>query len=86
MAVKNGEVTAALELPIAGIISDKNAEILITKLEKLHQSANLLSTSLHDPFMSLAFLALPVIPKLKLTDYGLIDVEKFEVTDLFVKE
>jgi adenine deaminase len=39
---------------------------------------------LEDPFMTLAFMALPVIPKLKVTDYGLIDVEQFKVVGLFV--
>jgi adenine deaminase len=84
VVIDKGNILASLELPIAGIISDQKADIVVEKLDKLHKAANRLSTTLHDPFMTLAFLALPVIPKLKLTDFGLIDVEKFEVTNLII--
>ena len=50
----------------------------------LTAAARQLGTELHDPFMSMSFKALEVIPKLKLTDQGLVDVEKFEFVDLFV--
>ena len=51
---------------------------------RLVQAAHDLGSRLHDPFMTLAFMALSVIPTLKLTDMGLVDVEKFELTSLFV--
>ena len=85
--VSGGTVLGALELPIAGIMSDQPAEsvrdalsvLLKIALEKLGVNPDL------DPFMTLAFMALPVIPELKLTDEGLFDVMKFQFVDLCVK-
>ena len=82
--VENGKTLAQLSLPVAGLMSNLTAEEVIQKLDKLNTAANQIGCKIADPFMSMAFLSLSVIPELKMTDKGLIDVNKFEVTELFV--
>jgi len=82
-AVKNGTVRARLPLPIAGLMSDQPLEVVREEMEKLLAVAQEIGSQLHDPFMALSFLALPVIPALKLTDQGLVDVNRFEFVPLF---
>jgi len=74
-----GKVLASLALPIAGLLSDEPLETVVTKLEKLERLAIDLGTTLPSPFAALSFLALPVIPELRLTDLGLVDVGEFRV-------
>ncbi len=81
--VKDGEVLASLPLPIAGLMSDRTIEDVVEGIKELREAAVKLETDLDEPFMAMAFLSLPVIPKLKITDRGLVDVEKFRVIDLF---
>lgn len=82
--VENGKTLEHLKLPIAGLMSDKPASEVEKKLEALNEAAKAIGCKIADPFMSMAFLSLSVIPELKITDKGLIDAVKFEVTDLFV--
>ncbi len=77
VVVENGMVKAGLSLPIAGLISPLKAEEVALHMEQLCATAKQLGVILQNPFLSLAFVALPVIPKLRLTDKGLVDVEKF---------
>jgi adenine deaminase len=81
-AVSNGEVLADVPLPIGGLMSDVDAETLSRQLRSLHEATAPIAPALRRPFMALAFLSLSVIGKLKLTDQGLIDVERFERIDL----
>jgi adenine deaminase len=81
--VKGGEVLAALALPIAGLMSDRAMEEVVTAMRGLIQAAHDLGSTLSNPFMSLSFLALPVIPALRLTDRGLVDVDEFRIVPLF---
>lgn len=81
--VKDGEVIASLPLPIAGLMSDSPIEVVAEGLKKLKDASDELGSTLKEPFMAMAFLSLPVIPKLKITDLGLIDVERFRIIDLF---
>ena len=67
-------ILAALPLPIAGLLSDAPFEAVVARLEELESTALSLGVSLHAPFAALSFLALPVIPELRLTDLGLVDV------------
>jgi adenine deaminase len=83
-AVSNGRLLAGLALPIAGLMSLESVITVRDQLEHLIEIAHDMGTTLQDPFMTLSFMALPVIPELKLTDMGLIDVSKFEVVPLFV--
>lgn len=82
--VENGKTLAHLPLPIAGLISDKTFEQVEKNLIELDIAAKQIGCSLSDPFMSMAFLSLSVIPELKITDKGLVDVNDFKITDLFV--
>jgi adenine deaminase len=79
------EVLASVPLPIAGLMSDQPMEAVRRQMDRLVAVARDLGSSLHDPFMALSFLALEVIPALKLTDQGLVDVEKFDFVPLWVE-
>ena len=84
-AVARGDnVLSLLPLPVAGLMSNLPLEDVLGKIEELHAAAADLGSKLHDPFMATAFLALEVIPSLKLTDRGLVDVESFDHVPLFV--
>jgi len=74
-----GKVQASLPLPIAGLLSQEPLEVVVNKFEKLQSIARDLGTRLGDPFATLSFLALPVIPELRLTDLGLVDVNAFKL-------
>ncbi|WMT89657.1 adenine deaminase [Pelagibacterium sp. H642] len=73
-----GEILADLALPIAGLMSPEPFEIVTEHLEHLREAAKALDCTLPEPFLQVAFLALPVIPHLKMTDKGLFDVDKFD--------
>lgn len=77
-------VVERLPLPLAGLMSDRPIEDVRDRARALRQAARSLGVRLRDPFMAMSFLALEVIPALKLTDKGLVDVERFEVVPLFV--
>jgi adenine deaminase len=79
IVVDQGEVLARLALPIAGLLSDEPLESVVAKLETLERAAKELGSLLPSPFATLSFLALPVIPELKLTDLGLVDVNQFKL-------
>lgn len=73
------EIIGSLPLPIAGLMSDRPVQEVNDKLEQLKQKAYQLGVTPDiDPFMTLQFMALPVIPDLKITDIGLFDVKNFE--------
>uniref|UniRef100_UPI00403FBB18 adenine deaminase n=1 Tax=Devosia sp. XK-2 TaxID=3126689 RepID=UPI00403FBB18 len=74
----NGKITAELALPIAGLMSLKSFEEVAHDLHHLRDAARALECVLPEPFLQVAFLALPVIPHLKMTDKGLFDVDKFD--------
>lgn len=76
-------VLAQLPLPIAGLMSDQPFETVRRQMDEVTDAARKLGCRLHNPFMTLSFLALPVIPALKLTDHGLVDVERNAVVSLF---
>lgn len=82
--VAGGKVLALLPLPIAGLMSDQPAQTVIDQQAKVLRATQSLGCPHHDPFMPLSFMPLPVIPKLKLSDKGLVDVEKFEIVPLIV--
>jgi adenine deaminase len=83
-AVDGDTILAQLPLPIAGLMSDRPIQQVRDQMDELLRAGHQLGSKLHDPFMAMSFLALPVIPSLKLTDYGLVDVDKFELVSLFV--
>ncbi|QCK86663.1 adenine deaminase [Phreatobacter aquaticus] len=77
VVVEGGQVRAELPLPIAGLMSDQPFESLITPLEDLRKAARALGVVLAEPFLQVAFLPLPVIPHLKISDRGMVDVDRF---------
>ena len=79
VVAENGTILAELALPVAGLMSLERFETVRDTLIDLRKAARRLGISLPEPFLQLAFLALPVIPALKITDHGMIDVTKFEV-------
>jgi adenine deaminase len=85
VVVDAGEVLARLPLPIGGLISDQPVEAVRDMVDGLHAAFAQLGGTLAAPFMALSFMALPVIPSLKLTDLGLVDVERFERVPLWVE-
>jgi len=82
--VRGGQVVAALPLPVGGLMSQEPIEVIREGLDLVVSAARGLGSPLHDPFMAMSFLALEVIPALKLTDQGLVDVDRFEPVDLWV--
>jgi adenine deaminase len=83
VAAAGGKVLASVRLPVAGLMSDQPVETVRQQMDQLMRVSRDLGSSLHDPLMALSFLALEVIPALKLTDRGLVDVEQFDFVPLF---
>ncbi|MCK5295455.1 MAG: adenine deaminase, partial [Alphaproteobacteria bacterium] len=81
VAVKDGKVIAEIALPIGGLMSDKPYKEVEETLRKLRSTTKDMGIALDEPFLQLAFLPLPVIPHLKITDFGLFDVDNFKVID-----
>jgi len=81
-AVEGGKVLALLPLPIAGLMSDQPPRTVIAQQAALLNATRALGCPHHDPFMPLSFMPLPVIPHLKLSDQGLVDVDRFAVVPL----
>jgi len=80
----DGKIKARLPLPIAGLMSTEPLAQVRKQIDNLIDAVKILGCNVVDPFMTLSFLALPVIPELKLTDQGLFDVIRFSHVPLFV--
>ena len=85
---RDGKELGTHRLEIAGLMTDQSLEEVTKCLDEMHETAEKeLGVSKDiDPFMTLCFMALPVIPSLKLTDCGLFDVDAFSFTDVAIKE
>lgn len=85
LVVAEGErVLAQLALPVAGLMSEQPIAGVRRGYDDLLAAAHSLGATMHDPFMAMSFAALEVIPHLKLTDLGLVDVDRFELVSLWV--
>ena len=85
--VKEGKVIAEVRLPVAGLMSTESAVNIAKSNEKLRESAKELSVNENiEPFMNMAFVSLPVIPVLKMTTQGLVNVTEFKRVDLFADQ
>ena len=84
VVVDGGEVVAECPLPVAGLLSDQPLDVVVAQSRACNEAASSLGWSGATPFLTLAFLALSVIPSLKLTDRGLVDVDRFELVPLGV--
>jgi adenine deaminase len=82
-AVSNGKTIGSLPLPIAGLMAEGSVGEVNRQLDALRCATKSLGCKLPDPFMILSFLSLPVIPELKITDKGLVDVNQFKIVPLF---
>jgi adenine deaminase len=82
VVIDGGIVRAELKLPVAGLLSDASLEEVIAASRACVEAAHELGCELPSPFQTMAFLALSVIPKLKITDRGLVDVDRFELVPL----
>jgi adenine deaminase len=80
----SGAVRGELALPVAGLLSDQPAEVVVERLDELVALLEEQGVAIEAPFMTLSFLALSVIPDLKLTDHGLVDVVNARVVPLAV--
>jgi adenine deaminase len=80
--VRDGAVLEQIDLPLGGLMSDRSSPELKTSLEKMKGASKSVGCELQEPFLQLAFLSLPVIPSLKLTDQGLVDVNQFKIIDV----
>jgi adenine deaminase len=86
VAIEDRRVRAELALPVAGLMSDRPASEVVPALDALAAELRAMGVHVQAPFMTLSFLALSVIPALKITDHGLIDVERFEIVPLEVED
>lgn len=84
LSVAKQKQTEVLSLPVAGLMSADDGYLIAERYAKIAQLAKELGSSLHDPFMTLSFMALLVIPSLKLSDKGLFDGTHFQFTDVTV--
>ena len=78
VVVEDGKVLAEVPLPVAGLMSDQRAEVVVEQVEKLEQAWKDLGCPIHAPFMTFSLIALPVIPDIRITNRGLVDVVKFD--------
>ena len=83
MAATGTTTSAELALPVAGLMTRREIGEVRRDLDRLLAAARSMGTPLHDPFMAISFLALEVIPRLKITDRGLVDVDAFEPVPLW---
>lgn len=86
VVVESGRVIEELPLPIAGLMTEKKLEEVEGKIEALNSACKRLGATIKDPFMVLSFLALPVIPEIRVGDKGIIDVVTFQLVPLFEEE
>jgi adenine deaminase len=85
LAVAEGaSILASLPLPVGGLMSTAPIEEVRAGLDRVTGAAHSLGSTLDDPFMAMSFLGLEVIPSLKITDRGLVDVDAFRIVDLWV--
>jgi adenine deaminase len=86
VAVEDGRVVAECPLPVAGLLSDQPLDVVVEQSRACNEAATRLGWTGATPFLTLAFLALSVIPSLKLTDRGIVDVDRFELVPLAAGE
>ncbi len=84
VVVQGDSILAEISLPIAGLMCDMPLNRLASLEKELNNSTQQLGCKMSNPFMTLSFMALPVIPHLKITDKGIVDVDKFSFTDIWV--
>ena len=84
VVISEGRELALVEMPIAGLMSDERAEVVAAKAERMVAAMRECGCTLNNAYMQHSLLALAVIPELRISDLGIIDVRNFELVDLFV--
>jgi adenine deaminase len=84
-AIKGRKILASLPLPIAGVITDEPVETVARKLQAVRKAAHDLGCTLEHPFLTLSFMALPVIPSLKITDKGVVDAKEMKIVPAIIE-
>lgn len=84
LALSDGDESLSLPLEVGGLMSDVPCGTIAEKYDKLSERLKDMACKLKSPFMTLSFMALPVIPELKITDRGLFDVSRFEIVDIYI--
>jgi adenine deaminase len=84
IVARGGEVRGELPLPVAGLLSDEPVEHVVARLDALHEVLREQGVAIEAPFMTLSFVALSVIPELKITDRGLVDVDRWQLVPLSI--
>jgi len=84
-AALDGKIIESLALPVAGLMSEESGLFVREKVKALYAAAEKLGSSIPDPYMAMAFLSLPPLPEIRITDHGVIDAVKFQVTDVFIE-
>ncbi len=80
---KDGKILASLSLEVGGLITERPVDEVLKDLENLHNAIDIIAPKINfNPFLTLSFLSLPVIPSLKITDKGLFNVDKFSFIDV----
>ncbi|MFR5644258.1 MAG: adenine deaminase [Clostridium paraputrificum] len=83
IVVEDGKVLSSIKLEIGGLITDRPINSIMNDLEELHNSIKKVAPTINfNPFLTLSFLSLPVIPDIKITDKGIFDVKKFDFIDI----
>lgn len=85
IAVLDGRIIAQVSMPIAGLMSDQPLENVVEQVQQLEKAWKELGSPLHAPFMTFSLVALPVIPEVRISNRGLVDVTKFELIDVIRK-
>lgn len=85
IVIKDGEEIALIELPIAGLMSNERAEVVAQKAERMVEGFKLCGCKLNNAYMQLSLLALVVIPELRISDLGIVDVREFAIVPLFTE-
>ena len=81
-----GKIVAELQIPILGMMSEKPLSEVAPELERVYNEARNLGCKLKSPFLTLMFMGYPLIPTLKITEKGLVDVDKMSYVDVVLEE
>jgi len=84
--VRDEAVVAEIPLPVAGLMSEAPVAVVAEQVKAFHRALRDCGCAVADPLVTLSFLALPVIPQLRLTDRGLVDVDAFKTVPIFIEE
>lgn len=86
IVVENGQILAKVRMPIAGLMSDQPLETVVKEVKQLEMAWEAIGCPIHAPFMTFSLIALPVIPDVRISNRGLVDVGEFKMIDVEITE